>query len=75
MNEITLAKELQNNAQWVANLMKADGVNAESVTTELSLAYLEEVGRKIAKIQNAYLTNPDARKSIIELVYSSLKSA
>ncbi len=52
---MNLSNEMKIKAQWVADLMKADGVAPESVTVELAMAYFEEVGRRIEKIQTIYL--------------------
>jgi hypothetical protein len=55
-------------AQWVADLMAADGIKPEQITPELALAYLEIVGRKIQQIQNTYLTRVGAKTALQELV-------
>jgi hypothetical protein len=55
-------------AQWVADLMAADGIKPEQVTPELVLAYFEIVGRKIQQIQNIYLTRVGAKTALQELV-------
>lgn len=55
---------LKNKAQWIADLMKADGVKPEQVTPEMALAYMEQIGRKIEMIQNKYLTNSAARQAM-----------
>ena len=51
-------------AKWVADLLKADGVPPEQVTPELALAYFDEVGRRIEKLQTAYLTRTGARSAM-----------
>lgn len=53
--------ELQAKAKWVADLMRADGINSSQVTPDVALAYMEEIGRRIQKIQNTYLTRTGAR--------------
>jgi hypothetical protein len=55
-------------AQWVADLMAADGIKPEQVTPELALAYLAIVGRKIVQIQSTYLTRVGAKTALQELV-------
>ena len=58
-------------ARWVADLMKADGVTpaileamSEDERVSLSLAYFDEVGKKIARIQTTYLTRTGARDAM-----------
>ena len=51
-------------AQWVADLMKADGVTAEMVTPDLALAYVDAIGRKIEAIQTTYLTRTGAKEAM-----------
>ena len=58
---MTLSNEIKSKAQWVADLMKADKVTPEMVTPELALAYFDEVGRRIEKMQTEYLTNRATR--------------
>ncbi len=53
-----------NKAKWVADLMKADGVTPEMVTPELTLAYFDEVGRRIEKLQSTYLTRTGAKEAM-----------
>ena len=55
-------------AQWVADLMAADGIKPEQVTPELALAYLAIVGRKIVQIQSTYLTRIGAKTALQQLV-------
>lgn len=61
---MNLSNEMKIKAQWVADLMKVDGVAPESVTPELAMAYFEEVGRRIAKIQTIYLTRTGAKEAM-----------
>jgi hypothetical protein len=61
-----------NHAQWVADLMKADGVKPEQVTTELVMAYFDEVGRKIKSIQSIYLTRNGAKQAMCQAVLSKI---
>lgn len=56
--------EMKNKAQWVADMMKADGVKPEMITAELVMAYFDAVGRKINKIQSVYLTRNGARDAM-----------
>ena len=71
---MSLTDELKRKAQWVADLMKADKVTAEMVTPELALAYFDEVGRRIARIQSIYLTRNDAKEAIQRRILSILRS-
>ena len=68
----SMNSELKSKAQWVADLMKADKVTAEMVTPELTLAYLDEVGRRIAKMQTIYLTRKGAKGAMQARVLSLL---
>lgn len=54
--------------------MRADGVTADQVATELALACMDEVGRRIEKMQTTYQTRPEARDAMISAVRSSLKA-
>ena len=60
-------------AQWVADLMKKDGVKPEQVTVELSLAYMDEVGKRIESLQTKRLTNPDFKGLFDSAVLKLLK--
>ncbi len=64
---------METNAKWVADLMKSDGIKPEQITTELALAYLDEVGRKIKLFQSIYLTRNGARDAIQSRVGDLLK--
>lgn len=64
--------EAHPHARWVADLMRADGVTAEQVTPDLALAYFDEVGRRIEKLQTTCLTQPAARDAMLGLVRSWL---
>jgi hypothetical protein len=55
-------------AQWVADLMAADGIKPEQVTPEIALAYLAVVGRKIEQIQNVYLTRAGAKTALQQYI-------
>ena len=65
---MNLTNELKSKAQWVADLMRADKVTAEMVTPELTLAYFDEVGRRIKNMQTQYLTNPKTRQGFTKAV-------
>ena len=56
--------EMKNKAQWVADMMKADGVKPEMITAELVMAYFDSVGRKINEIQGIYLTRNGAKDAM-----------
>ena len=58
-------------AQWVADLMAADGIKPEQVTPEIALAYLAIVGRKIQQIQNAYLTRIGAKTALQQYIVAA----
>jgi hypothetical protein len=60
-------------AQWVADLMKQDGIKPEQVTPEIALAYLDVVGRKIVQIQNKYLTLVGAKTAMQQVVVELCK--
>ena len=64
LSGMNLTNELKSKAQWVADLMKADKVTPEMVTPELALAYFDEAGRRIAKIQSTYLTRQGAKEAM-----------
>jgi hypothetical protein len=72
MTMTSMTPELKSKAQWVADLMKADKVTAEMVTPELALAYSDEVGRRIAKMQTIYLTRKGAKGAMQARVLSLL---
>jgi hypothetical protein len=57
-------------AQWVADLMAADGIKPEQVTPDIALAYLAIVGRKIQQIQSTYLTRVGAKPALHRLIES-----
>lgn len=61
---MNLTNELKSKAHWVADLMEADKVTAEMVTPELALAYFDEAGRRIKKIQSIYLTLTGAKEAM-----------
>lgn len=68
-----------NVAQWVADLMKADGVTpailaemSEADQVALSLAYLDAVGKKITHIQNTYMTRHGAAAAMQSHILSAL---
>lgn len=67
-------------ARWVADLMKADGITpaileamSEEERVALSLAYFDEVGKKIAHIQTTYLTRTGAREAMQRTVLSFVR--
>jgi len=59
-----MTNELKSKAQWVADLMKADKVTAEMVTPDLAIAYFDEAGRRILKMQSTYLTRQGAKEAM-----------
>lgn len=67
-----LDQQLEIKAQWVADLMKADGVQPEQITEELCLAYMDEVGRRIEKIRNIYLTRNGAKEALEEVILNRI---
>ena len=60
--------EMQQKAQWVADMMKADGVTPEQVTPELAIAYMQRISKKIEAIQNTYLTRVGAKEAMQDMV-------
>jgi len=62
--------EMNRKAQWVADMMKADGVTPEQVTPELSIAYMQRICKKIEAIQNTYLTRVGAKEAMQDMVAS-----
>lgn len=71
-DDTSLSAELKRKAQWVADLMQADKVTPEMVTPEMALAYMDEAGRRIATIQNIYLTHDGAKEAMRSTVLSGL---
>jgi len=66
-----------NTAKWVASLMAQDGITPEMLKDEEFMeealgAYLEEIGRKIERIQATYMTKPAAREALRQKVLSDL---
>jgi cytosine/adenosine deaminase-related metal-dependent hydrolase len=75
-----LSEELQAQAKWCADLMRADGITAEHVAsmtddqqTELAMAYMQAIGKKIQQIQNIYLTRVGAKPALQNFVLTSLQ--
>lgn len=64
MKTMNLNKDLIAKAKWVASLMRADGVKPEQVTTELAMAYMDAVGKKITMIQETYLTRNGGKEAM-----------
>jgi hypothetical protein len=69
-----LSNELKAKAKWCADLMRADGVTPEQITPELALAYFDEVGRKIQRIQTACLTRPEVRKTVNQFILQTINN-
>ena len=67
-----LSPELTRKAQWVADMMRADGVTPEQVTESMALAYMQAIGRKIQAMQNTYLTRNGARDAMQSAVSAKL---
>ena len=61
-------------ARWVSELIAADKVPPEMVTPDLVLAYFDEVGRRIEKIQTIYLTRDGASQAMQNSVLSLCKT-
>ena len=53
--------------------MAADGVKPSQVTPELAMAYMAEIGKRIEKAQNIYMTNSAARQSMQLNILKGLK--
>jgi len=67
-----LDKEAMRYAQWVADLMAADGVKPEQLTQELIMAYMDTIGRKIAAIQSTFLTRVGAKEALLNTIYTEV---
>ena len=67
-----MTNEFTTKAQWVADMMQADGVKPEQLTPELALAYMAAIGKKIVKMQSTYLTNPNSPRLFKETVLAIL---
>lgn len=65
-------KDFTNKARWVADLMKADGVNPEEVTPELCIAYMAKIGKKIQEAQDIYLTRNGAREALGQTILATI---
>lgn len=64
-----LSNQQMNTAQWVADLMHADGITPEMMANpEFAAraipAYMETIAAKIEKIQTKYLVNGQARQAM-----------
>ena len=59
-------------AEWVADIMSADGVTPDQVTPELAIAYFAEVGRKIERINCIYLTRDYAKEAMKNYVLEAV---
>jgi hypothetical protein len=64
--------EFTQKAKWVADLMAADKVKPEQVTTELVLAYMDAVQKKINLMQSQYLTRVGAKEAMQNTVFGLL---
>ena len=64
--------EMNSKAQWVADMMKADGVTPEQVTPELAIAYMQRISKKIEAIQNTYLTRVGAKEAMQKTVLAAI---
>ena len=71
MNKTTTESALTLKAKWVADLMKADGLDAANASPDVVLAYFDEVGRRIEKMQTTYLTRTGAREAMQQHVRST----
>lgn len=69
--------DIEANAKWTAELMSADGITPEMLNDEnmqdFALAYLAEVGRKMAAMQEQYFTRTGAAEALTGVVYELLK--
>lgn len=68
---------MEANAQWIANMMKADGVTIAQVAAmpeddriTLVFAYLDAMNRKIENMQTQLLTNPRKMEAFTKLIRS-----
>ena len=72
MMQNELSSELKAKAQWVADMMQADGVKPGQLTDSLAMAYMDAIGRKIQTLQNTYLTRNGAREAMQGAVLAEL---
>ncbi len=66
-----MSNEMTIKAKWIADLLMADGITADQFGAmsdadqrNVIEAYMDEIGRRISKIQGIYLTRPGAREAI-----------
>jgi len=64
----TLTNDFKIKAQWVADMMKADGVTPEQINDDLVMSYMDSIGKKIQSIQSTYLTRNGAAKALSDYV-------
>ena len=67
-----LSSDLKIKAQWVADMMRAEGVNPEQLNDSLVMAYMQAIGRKIQAIQNTYLTRNGAREAMQGAIFAQV---
>ena len=69
---MNLKKDLIAKAEWIASLMKTDGVSPKQVTPELAMAYMDAVGKKITMMQETYLTRNGGKEAMQSNVLAML---
>ena len=77
-----MSNQDQHKAQWVADLMRADGVTADQLgalptetQTSLIVGYMDAIGRKIEQIQATFLTRNGAKEVMARAVIAINKGA
>jgi len=71
-----LSQETINFAKSVASIMIEDGITAEDfyyMADEATEAYMQELCRRVEKMQTTYLTNPKAREAMQYKVLNDLR--
>ena len=78
-NMENLSNDMINKARWISDMMKEDGITAEHIKsltdderTELAMAYMAAIERKIKQIQDAYRSNPEAKKTMQHKILSMI---
>jgi hypothetical protein len=71
------AADIEANARWTAELMAADGIAPEMLNDEskknFAMAYLSEVGRRMAVMQEHYFIRTGAAEALCGMLLTMLK--
>lgn len=74
-----LTADLLNLAKTVAHLIEQDGAKESFIKAsqehqiQIGLAYVDEAGRRITRLQNLFLTNPEFKKMFLRQVFEICK--